>query len=87
MRRGKPYFCFLVKDDLQRFFQPAGRLSRPSAKTRSARVHDGTCSVKVAQEGFAMNYHFQRYPNILVTKNKSYQQFNINIKFYISKNN
>jgi len=71
---GKPYFCFLVKDDLQRFFYQVGLLSTLSVKTRDWRVHTGDCSVLVAQKGFPLNGHFQRYPNILVTKNKSYQQ-------------
>ncbi len=76
MSGDKHHFGFLVKDDFKRFFHPDKLLSTGTNNTHDCRDRTRQQVYLLVKSDFQAITVFQRYPDILVRKCKTYQQFN-----------
>jgi hypothetical protein len=84
MNGDKHHFGFLVKDDFKRFFYHHKLLSTSPTSAHSCGDSSRGRVKLPARSDFQPTTIFQRYPDILVWKRDTYQQFNKYVKLNIS---
>jgi len=84
MSGDKHHFGSLVKDDFKRFFFTGEPLSTLPTSTHGCWVSSERQGYLLIRSAFQPSTVFQRYPDILVWKRVTYQQFNYNIELNIT---